>query len=55
MKDNIVYVKKPVEKLTDTELQHKICRDVRGGCAECEVRDTCRYGTEWLRRMKKCG
>ena len=53
MKDNTVYVKKPVEQLTDTELKHKICKDVR--CAECEVRDTCRYGTEWLRRMKKCG
>ena len=55
MKDNIGYVKKPVEQLTDTELKHKICKDVRGGCEKCEVRGTCRYGTEWLRRMKKCG
>ena len=50
MKDNAVYVKKPVERMTDSELKNKICKDVKGGCAACEVRDTCRYGTEYLRR-----
>lgn len=46
-----VYVKKPVERMTDSELKNKICKDVKGGCAACEVRESCRYGTEYLRRV----
>lgn len=40
-----VYTKK-VESMSDIEIKHKLCKDVRGGCKGCPVLDTCRYGQE---------
>lgn len=44
-----VYTKK-VESMSDIEIKHKLCKDVRGGCKGCPVLGTCRYGQEARRR-----
>lgn len=44
------YKKRTVETMTDSEIRHKLCKDVRGGCEKCEVAKQCRYGQEAKRR-----
>jgi radical SAM protein with 4Fe4S-binding SPASM domain len=49
-------VKRTVERMSDTELRHKICenkRGQRGDCRNCEIRDMCRIGQEVLKRGLK--
>lgn len=49
-------VERPVERMSDTELRHKICenkRGQRGDCRKCEVCDMCRIGTEVIKRGLK--
>ena len=45
-----VYHHKTVETMSDREIRNNVCRNVTGGCRECEVLRSCRYGEEYLRR-----
>lgn len=44
------YHKNTVETMSNVEIKHKLCKNVKGGCTKCGVYDTCRYGQEAAKR-----
>lgn len=43
------YEKKTPGKMTDSEIRHKLCFAVSGGCPKCECIRQCLYGQEAIR------